>query len=156
MRIDKAIKLAGELMDEHGLRGRAALEIDDVRTRFGQWYEDRKVISISRPFIEVNKKAKVREVILHEIAHALVGGEHGHNKIWKAKAAELGVPPVAKVYGAVLPESRYIGSCACGYKHEKHKLDLKSDYICRECRRLGLPMGITWIDRDLSTRRDER
>lgn len=34
--------------------------------------------------------AKIRSVILHEIAHALVGPDHGHDEIWQAKALEIG------------------------------------------------------------------
>lgn len=36
---------------------------------------------------------QIKETILHEIAHAIVGPENGHNKIWKEKAKELGVRP---------------------------------------------------------------
>lgn len=34
--------------------------------------------------------ATVREVILHEIAHALVGAGHGHDEVWQAKALQIG------------------------------------------------------------------
>ena len=33
----------------------------------------------------------IRNVILHEIAHALVGPGHGHREHWQNKARELGV-----------------------------------------------------------------
>ena len=33
------------------------------------------------------------DVILHEIAHALVGCENGHNNIWKRKCVEIGARP---------------------------------------------------------------
>jgi Mlc titration factor MtfA (ptsG expression regulator) len=33
----------------------------------------------------------IENTILHEIAHALVGTENGHNNIWQEKAKELGV-----------------------------------------------------------------
>ena len=34
---------------------------------------------------------EIRNVILHEIAHALVGSGHGHREHWQNKARELGV-----------------------------------------------------------------
>lgn len=34
---------------------------------------------------------KIRNTILHEIAHAIVGVHHYHRKIWQDKARELGV-----------------------------------------------------------------
>jgi len=32
----------------------------------------------------------VRDTLLHEIAHALVGTAHGHDEVWKAKCLEIG------------------------------------------------------------------
>ena len=36
-------------------------------------------------------ESEVRNTILHEIAHAIVGANNGHKKIWQVKARELGV-----------------------------------------------------------------
>lgn len=35
--------------------------------------------------------SEIKNVILHEIAHVLVGPGHGHKEIWQNKAKELGV-----------------------------------------------------------------
>ena len=36
-------------------------------------------------------EVQIKNTILHEIAHALVGYENGHNIIWQNKAKEIGV-----------------------------------------------------------------
>lgn len=36
---------------------------------------------------------EIRLVILHEIAHALVGTNHDHDELWHAKAREIGARP---------------------------------------------------------------
>ena len=40
-----------------------------------------------------NGPEEVRDTILHEVAHALVGPGHGHDTVWKATAAQVGARP---------------------------------------------------------------
>lgn len=47
-------------------------------------------IELSRHYVELNPEDEVMDTILHEIAHALVGGEHNHDRVWRAKAIEIG------------------------------------------------------------------
>ena len=42
--------------------------------------------------------AEIRDTVLHEIAHALVGPEARHGPEWKAIAKRLGATPRANVY----------------------------------------------------------
>jgi hypothetical protein len=39
----------------------------------------------------------VKNSILHELAHVLVGKGHGHDEIWFRKALDLGCKPQAKI-----------------------------------------------------------
>ena len=50
----------------------------------------KKKISFSRNFIKNSSKEDIQDTILHEIAHAIVGPKHGHDKVWKAMASKLG------------------------------------------------------------------
>ena len=50
----------------------------------------KKKICISRGFFEKSTFDELKDTVLHEVAHMLVGSEHGHNKIWKQKAIEIG------------------------------------------------------------------
>ncbi len=52
-------------------------------------YKDR-LISISFDLARNGTEADIRDTLLHEIAHALVGKKHNHDAVWKAKAREIG------------------------------------------------------------------
>ena len=55
-------------------------------------YQD-KCIILNAHHIDINPEFGVYDTILHEVAHALVGPNHGHDEEWKAKAKELGCRP---------------------------------------------------------------
>lgn len=48
------------------------------------------VIELSRTATSVNEEHVVKNTILHEIAHALVGIGHGHDSVWQAMAKSIG------------------------------------------------------------------
>ncbi len=50
----------------------------------------RKIISGSKFIMIGSSEHLVRNTLLHEIAHALVGPNNGHNEIWKKKFIEIG------------------------------------------------------------------
>lgn len=58
-------------------------------SRAGSCNYKNKVIKMSPTFVELNSEEHVNEVMLHEIAHALMPRHH-HNKFWKRKALEIG------------------------------------------------------------------
>lgn len=53
------------------------------------WAYSPGIIELNYEFAQDNHEVHVLETILHEIAHILTKG-HGHNRIWRAKAFELG------------------------------------------------------------------
>lgn len=53
-----------------------------------------KKIALSLHFVEKATESEVKEVILHEIAHALTPGA-GHGPTWKRTAQKLGATPKA-------------------------------------------------------------
>lgn len=57
----------------------------------GICYNSGERISLQIKFSINEDIEEIRNTILHEIAHALVGNENGHNLVWKKKANELGV-----------------------------------------------------------------
>ena len=74
-----AIELATKLMREHGLTG-WRVKLDHARRRAGQCDYNTKVISLSRLYVRNAEKNHIRDTILHEIAHALVGPHHGQSQ----------------------------------------------------------------------------
>ena len=65
-------------------------EYDNAMRRFGSCDYDRSVITLSPTLVQMNSIRKVREIIVHEIAHALAGHGAGHGPRWKAIDLSLG------------------------------------------------------------------
>mmetsp|Transcript_760 Transcript_760/g.1920 ORF Transcript_760/g.1920 Transcript_760/m.1920 type:complete len:456 (-) Transcript_760:109-1476(-) len=65
---------------------------DHAKRRHGCCKYNRKQISMSRHFINNVSTTvdQVKNTILHEIAHALVGHKHGHDAVWRKMALQLG------------------------------------------------------------------
>lgn len=115
-----AASLARKLMNEHGL-GHMYFEFSRSKRRFGGCHfkvVDGSVvpdhISLSEPLVRLNSEAEVRNTILHEIAHALVGAAHHHDWIWKAKARAIGSDgiPCASSDSVVVPHALWEATCA--------------------------------------------
>jgi len=101
-----AREMALELMEQHGLirdgwrfawsRGRRQLgcvQIAEKKNRQTGQTVEVKTLRLSRPHAESCARALVRDTVLHEIAHALVGIEHGHDAAWKAMCRRIGAKP---------------------------------------------------------------
>lgn len=59
--------------------------------RFGSTQFERKIISLSNPFVLMNRPAYVREALLHEIAHAMTGAEsRDHGEGWYFTNLKIG------------------------------------------------------------------
>lgn len=57
----------------------------------GVCYNNGEKISLQVNHVIYDDMESIKDTILHEIAHALVGNEQGHNEIWQSKAKVLGV-----------------------------------------------------------------
>ena len=84
-----ALEMASRLMNEHGLAG-WRVKLDHARRRAGQCDFTAQTISLSRHYVRYAETDHIRDTILHEIAHALVGPKHGHDAVWRKKAREIG------------------------------------------------------------------
>ena len=136
MNLLNAQRLANELINQYGLSEKGwGFKFDTAVSRFGCCKHTRKTITLSKHLVSVNDESRVKDTILHEIAHALVGPGHGHDWVWKAKARSIGctgnrcyTEETTKV-----PESKYIALCnGCGTVHKKHRRT-KSVMACGIC-----------------------
>lgn len=97
-------------MVQHGVQSWVVV-FDNAKTRKGQTRFCQREISLSAPLTEINPMEQVRNTILHEIAHVLVGSWHGHDETWRFKALQIGcngqtcTPSVNRLPG------RYIVKC---------------------------------------------
>jgi predicted SprT family Zn-dependent metalloprotease len=91
MDLFNAERQAKLLMAAHGLIDKGwRFEWDNAARRFGQCRYGSKTISMSRQLTKQRTPEAIRNTMLHEIAHALVGPGHGHNAVWRAKAISIG------------------------------------------------------------------
>lgn len=79
--------LAESLLQYHGLEGWRLAWLNTKRVA-GNCDRRGKRIGVSRHWVEVNEFKGVREILLHEIAHALTA--NGHTGLWKLVALAIG------------------------------------------------------------------
>lgn len=86
--MDHILEEMRSLLDEHGLhRWNAA--IGHSKAWYGLCDYQKQTIFLSSYFLIYANARETRNIILHEIAHALTPN-HNHDKVWKAKAIEIG------------------------------------------------------------------
>ena len=85
------VKYVGSnLLCEHGLKDWTMNCQRINSTALGLCNISNKTILINTPYLYILDYPTLKNLMLHEIAHVLVGIGHGHDDIWKAKAIEIG------------------------------------------------------------------
>jgi predicted SprT family Zn-dependent metalloprotease len=133
MNLNEAKALARALMDAHGL-SHWKLAFHRRKRQLALCHHGKKTIYLSRPYVELNDENSLRDTVLHEIAHALVGPGHGHDLMWMAKAAELGARPEACDDVARMPDGKYQATCdGCGRTHHSLGVAQSPNPPARHC-----------------------
>lgn len=121
-------------MAQHGLRD-WKFAFNRRKQAMGLCVYGRKTIELSIHFVERdNPWDEVRDTILHEIAHALVGPRHGHDRVWKRKCIEIGARP-ERCGQADMPEGSWRARChGCGKHFHRHRKPKRlAGWFCKEC-----------------------
>lgn len=121
-------------MAQHGLHG-WAFRFNRCKQTMGLCVFGCKSIELSIYFVERDNPAEeIRDTILHEIAHALVGPGHGHDKVWKRKCIEVGARP-QRCGDADMPEGRWRARCGgCGKHFHRHRRPKPGRcWFCQTC-----------------------
>ena len=149
---DQAEQLARSLMQQHGVtadawqfewsRGKRRLgetSIRQARDRKTGQVKQIKAIRLSRHLVEMNPEPIVRDVILHEIAHALAGIKNGHNHVWRAACKKVGAKPQRLADESVQAiEGRYAIVCTLcdrelARRHRRSHPDRLANAYCKDC-----------------------
>ena len=126
---------AERLMSRHGLTG-WSFQFEDASKQAGVCVFGLKVIGLSRLYCLHATDRQVRDTILHEIAHALVGPKHNHDAAWKAVARSIGCAG-DRCHKVEFAPPRYIARCVtCGWAVKRNVR--KRGAICKAC---GTPVS---------------
>lgn len=135
-KIQDVLVKARALLNKHGLND-WGLKIDRAKKHAGVCCYDDKTIQLSKVFILSKKTTdeKIEDVILHEIAHAIVGPiTPYHGKHWQDVAKKIGCSGNRYVSPFVLPKWRF--QCLCGnvrgYRFNIHWGTI-SRRVCSSC-----------------------
>ena len=130
--------LARRLFARH--RGMSGLGADwtfgfDLSTaRAGVCRERPRRIDLSVSYCLKATRREIEDTLLHEIAHAIVGVEHRHDAVWRAKAREIGCT-TERLSNVQHTVPRWIGRCGCERPWFRHRLRraLREGATCRAC-----------------------
>lgn len=146
MNIQQITQLGYQLMDEHGLIG-WSIVWDNARKRGGQCRYNTRTISLSRLIVPTWEDAEIRNVLLHEIAHALTPG-HSHDAVWRRKLISMGGDGSRTHSNATVP-GRWLAICDhCGVEAgRRHRLSarVRDTALHSSCRK-----PVRWVDTGVS------
>lgn len=138
--------LAEKLMAEHGLTEKGwRFNFDKAKVRFGACHWATKEITLSQDLVRLNEEPRVKNTILHEIAHALAGQKAGHGRDFVIMARTIGcdghmyynVGNTLDLPLVQLPAPKYEATCDCeGKVHRKERLSAghkRGRYYCNNC-----------------------
>ena len=145
MDLFRAERQAKMLMAAHGLTG-WRFEWDNAKRRFGCCHHSTRTISLSRVLTVQLEESAVRNTMLHEIAHALVGAGNGHNAVWRATAISIGCNGNRCSSAKVQVEYKWRGVCPNGHTFNRHR-KAKGRQSCNTCSPSGFSERhvIRWI-----------
>jgi predicted SprT family Zn-dependent metalloprotease len=108
-----------------------SFQFDTGTRRAGACHFTTQLISLSHEFAKRAPEEEIRDTILHEIAHALVGKEHNHDQVWQTQACRIGCSG-QRCHNVQFAPPRYIMKCVRGCwvaTAERRRRNL----ICKQC-----------------------
>ena len=106
-------------------------KFDAAKRRLGVCRHQSRTIGLSVAYLSLATKNEIKDVILHEIAHALVGKGHGHDNVWRNKLIEIGGDGQRLYKGTARVKAKFYGTCPnCGRQIEKHR---RTKIACGTC-----------------------
>jgi predicted SprT family Zn-dependent metalloprotease len=129
--MEEIVQLAHDLLAHHQLP-RWSFQFDNGTKRAGCCHYGTYFISLASEFAKRAPEEEIRETLLHEIAHALVGKAHHHDEVWRAKALEIGCSG-RRCHALQFTPPRYIVKCArgCWVATAERR---QRGVICKQCR----------------------
>ena len=112
------------------------LKIINSKRKYGHCRWGKNEIAISKKFVAINNWNQMKQCILHEIAHALVGSKAKHGKEFKDVCEKIGCMEdgcYTKARNLNVPKSKYTIICkTCGRTQVKNR-KRRSPVACSKC-----------------------
>lgn len=121
-------------MAAHGLAD-WGFAFDRAKRRAGATHYTAKKITMSQALVELYTPQEVRAVILHEIAHALVGSRHAHDEVWRQTCLAIGGDGQTRLpVDSPEPQAPWQGVCPAGHHAQRYRRPTQQ-LSCRKCSR---------------------
>lgn len=146
MDLGNALSLARELVREHGLDG-WTVGFDRAKARAAACHFRDRRITLSSHLTALHEQEEVRDSILHEIAHALVGPRHGHDDVWRATALAIGSSGTRCVEGGPSVTGNWWGTCSAGHQTTRHRRPERVMTCARCSPKFDVQHLLTWTFR---------
>ena len=139
-KIVRVHKEAYALIAEHGLDKQGwTFTTSKTKRRIGDCSYQDKEIRVSEHFLDLSDWDDIVDVILHEIAHALIGPGYGHGYEWKQMARRIGANPDRVAESPVMDRKsapyNYVMRCPnCGREWKRYRMRQRNfGSICPDC-----------------------
>jgi predicted SprT family Zn-dependent metalloprotease/sporulation protein YlmC with PRC-barrel domain len=129
--LETVAQVARALLSKHQLP-QWSFQFDNGAKRAGCCHYATQVISHSYEFAKRAPDEEITDTLLHEIAHAVVGREHHHDAVWRAKALEIGCSG-RRCHDLQFTPPRYIVQCARGCWRGIAERRTRG-VVCKRCR----------------------
>lgn len=146
-----ATRLMTEHLTDKGIVG-WSFRLNTNKSRLGVCRFGPKSIEMSVYHVDTSDDASIINTMLHEIAHARVGRQHGHDTMWRLVALQLGCDGErCGSLGTVIPEAlrrkaAYIGTCVkCGVEIPRYRASKRVNDTTAFHRACGPAGRITWL-----------
>ena len=147
-KLDYVSALCTTQMSKHLDPSKWSFVFDSGKRRAGLCDHTNRRISLSKHLVQLHSIEQSRQVLWHEIGHAMVGANHGHDKTWLAAATKLGYKN-EKFSGRTIDENQatWLGMCPNGHKYYRYKKPT-GVASCSQCHKGFSPQHlITWNKR---------
>lgn len=114
--------LAEALLVEHLPGAGWEFGFDNAKRRAGLCDYSRRRITVSRYLAAASSDDDVRQTLLHEVAHALVGHAAAHGPAWRAAARRIGYTGERLHHGPIaVDRAAWVGRCSAGHVHYRFR-----------------------------------
>jgi predicted SprT family Zn-dependent metalloprotease len=123
---------ARKILDEHGLQN-WKFSYNRRKLHMGLCWHYTKVIQLSKYFVLNNDFDAIHDILMHEIAHALLKPGEQHSPKWQALASKLGATPKAML-DMPIKEHKYVACCKqCKGIFRRYRLPKGKYLYCKDC-----------------------